>query len=36
VLIVIAQFGGLMNASGWAIVGLHVAFTIWFGAYLAR
>ena len=36
VLIVIAQLGGLMNASGWAIVGLHVAFTIWFGAYLAE
>jgi hypothetical protein len=36
VLIVITQLGGLMNASGWVIVGIHVLFTIWFGAYVGR
>jgi hypothetical protein len=36
VLIVISQLSGLMNASGWIIVGLHVAFTIWFGAFLTK
>lgn len=36
VLIVITQLSGLMNASGWAIVGLHVVFTVWFGAYLTK
>jgi hypothetical protein len=36
VLIVIAQLGGLMNASGWVIVAIHVVFTIWSGAYLGK
>jgi hypothetical protein len=36
VLIVIAQLGGLMNASGWVIVAIHALFTIWFGAYLGK
>ncbi len=36
VLIVISQLAGLMNASGWVIVGIHVLFTIWFGAYVTK
>lgn len=36
VLVVIAQLGGLMNSLGWIIVGLHVVFTIWFGAFLTK
>ena len=36
VLIVIAQLGGLMNSLGWIIVGIHVLFMIWFGAFVGK
>ena len=36
VLVVINQLGGLMNALGWIIVAIHVLFTVWFGAFLAK
>ena len=36
VLLAITQLGGLMNALGWILVALHVAFTIWFGAFLTK
>ena len=34
VLLLITQLNGLMNAMGWGIVILHLAFMIWFGYYL--
>lgn len=34
VLLLITQLNGLMNAMGWSIVILHMAFMIWFGYYL--
>ena len=34
VLLLITQLKGLMNAMGWGIVILHLAFMIWFGYYL--
>jgi hypothetical protein len=36
VLILAIQLGGQMNALGWIIVGLHVAFTVWFGAFVGK
>ena len=33
-LLLITQLNGLMNAMGWGIVILHLAFMIWFGYYL--
>jgi hypothetical protein len=34
VLLLVTQLNGLMNAMGWGIVILHLAFMIWFGYYL--
>jgi tellurite resistance protein TehA-like permease len=34
ILLLITQLNGLMNAMGWGIVILHLAFMIWFGYYL--
>jgi hypothetical protein len=34
ILLLITQLNGLMNAMGWGIVILHMAFMIWFGYYL--
>lgn len=36
IILVIAQTAGLMNALGWAIVGMHVIFVIWFGYYTVK
>ncbi|HEM49386.1 MAG TPA: hypothetical protein ENO27_04150 [Caldithrix sp.] len=36
IILVIAQTAGLMNVLGWAIVGLHVLFVIWFGYYAVK
>jgi hypothetical protein len=33
ILLLITQLNGLMNAMGWAIVILHLAFLIWFAYY---
>ena len=33
ILLLITQLNGLMNAMGWGIVILHLAFMIWFGYY---
>jgi hypothetical protein len=34
ILLLVTQLNGLMNAMGWGIVILHLAFMIWFGYYL--
>ena len=36
IILVIAQTAGLMNALGWAIVGLHLILVIWFGYYAVK
>ena len=36
ILLLITQLNGLMNAMGWGIVILHLAFMIWFGYYLTN
>ena len=33
IVLAITQTAGLMNSLGWAIVGLHLIFVIWFGYY---
>jgi hypothetical protein len=32
----VMQLGGLMNSLGWILVAVHVALTIWFGAFLTK
>ncbi len=32
----VAQVNGAMNALGWVLVGLHVVFAIWSGAFLRK
>jgi hypothetical protein len=36
VVLVITQMGGLMNALGWSVVAMHVAFTVSFGYFIVK
>jgi hypothetical protein len=35
-ILTITQTAGLMNVKGWAIVGLHLVFLLWFGVFLVK
>ena len=35
-ILTLTQMRGQMNMNGWAVVGLHLVFLIWFGAHLLK